>query len=91
MYEENAAKDLKNQAKKTTDRVGDQAQAFEGNVVEAGQRAVRLASEYIDDAKSSLSQFLDTSVSYAKKNPGRSILGAVLVGYFIGMVSRRKS
>lgn len=91
MYEENAAKDLKNQAKKTVERVGDKAQTLEHNLVDASQRAVKVATEYAEEAKASLTEFFDNSVSYVKKNPGRSVLGAVLAGYFLGLVSRRRS
>lgn len=98
MYESNAAKDLnstakdlKHQAKKTVDQFGDQGENVQNNLVDASQRAIKVAGEYYDEAKSALSEFVDTSMSYAKRNPGRTILGAAAIGFLIGKVSRRRS
>lgn len=87
---QNAARDMKTETKKTVDRVGDQAQELESNLVDASQRAIKVATEYAEEAKATVSQYVDSTVAYVKKNPGRSVLGAVLAGYFLGLVSRRK-
>ncbi len=88
---QNPARDLKTDSKKAMDRVGDQAHELEANIVDAGQRAMKVATEYAEEAKATISHYVDSTVVYVKKNPGRSVLGAALLGYFIGMISRRRS
>lgn len=94
MYENNAASDLaktgQRELKKASDRVTDQAQTLQSNLAEAGKSVVQNAEQYYDEARTMLTDVIGTSVDYVKKNPVRSIAGAAVLGYFIGLVSRRR-
>lgn len=90
----NTATDLtkngQRELKRTVDRIGDKARDIESNLADAGANAIVTAQTYYEEAKSRVSDVVDTSVAYAKKHPLRTAAGAVLFGYLLGFVSRRR-
>jgi ElaB/YqjD/DUF883 family membrane-anchored ribosome-binding protein len=43
----------------------------------------------IDEARRRLTSMNDAAVDYIKENPGKSLLGAVAIGYIIGKIASR--
>jgi ElaB/YqjD/DUF883 family membrane-anchored ribosome-binding protein len=58
---------------------------IEATVREVGARV----RPQIDEAKRRLSSLDQTVTSYIKENPGKTLLGALAVGFLIGKIARR--
>ena len=45
----------------------------------------------VEDARRRLSSMNETVTDYIKENPGRTLLGALAIGFVIGKIARRSS
>lgn len=58
---------------------------IEAAICEAGARVKPQA----EDARRHLSSWNETVTEYIKENPGRTLLGALAIGFVIGKIARR--
>jgi len=58
---------------------------IETAVGEAGQRA----KPQLEEARRHLSSWNEKVTGYIKENPGRSLLGALAIGFVIGKIAKR--
>jgi ElaB/YqjD/DUF883 family membrane-anchored ribosome-binding protein len=58
---------------------------IEAAISEAGERA----KPQLEDARRHLSSWSGKVTDYIKENPGRSLLGALAIGFVIGKIARR--
>jgi ElaB/YqjD/DUF883 family membrane-anchored ribosome-binding protein len=58
---------------------------IEAAISEAGERA----KPQLEDARRHLSSLSGKVTDYIKENPGRSLLGALAIGFVIGKIARR--